>query len=88
VLTGDWTPLHAPNSCWKLDFILSKIMITFSSRFLSLKETVPLIVPKAKVCPSADHPEQMIFYLNFSLGMSFLPGMKSAKSEFPPLKSS
>jgi len=30
----------------------------------------------------------MIFSLNFYLGISFLPGMKSAKSAAPPEKSS
>ena len=55
----------------------------FSPRFLCLKDRVPLIVPKAKVCPSADHPAEMIFSLNFSLGISFLPGMKRAKSAAP-----
>jgi hypothetical protein len=46
------------------------------------------MVPKASVWPSLDQLEQMIFSLNFSLGISFLPGMKSAKSAAPPLKSS
>jgi hypothetical protein len=62
--------------------------VTFSSRLRWRRERVPLIDPKARVCPSADHPELMIFSLNFSLGISFLPGMKRAKSAAPPLKSS
>jgi len=57
----------------------------FSSKFLCLNDMVPLIVPKAKVWPSADHPEQIIFSLYFSLGIYFLPGMNNAKSETPPL---
>jgi hypothetical protein len=41
--------------------------------------------PKARVCPSADHPDEIIFSLNFSLGISFLPGINNAKSAAPPL---
>jgi hypothetical protein len=49
---------------------------------------VPLIVPNAKVCPSALHAEDIIFSLYFYFGIYFLPGMYRVKSEAPPLKSS
>ena len=88
MLGCDGAPFHAPDSSVELQFILHYFSVTFSSRFLCRKERVPLIVPKARVCPSADQPEHIIFSLNFYFGISFLPGMKSAKSEAPPLKSS
>lgn len=84
---SDGTPLHTPNGSVEFNFILNIRCVTFSSRFLCRKERVPLMDPKARVCPSADHPEEMIFSLNFSFGISFLPGMKSAKSAAPPLNS-
>ncbi len=60
----------------------------FSYKFRCLKDMIPPIVPKAMVWPSALQAEEMIFYLNFSLGISFLPGVYKAKSAAPPLKSS
>lgn len=60
----------------------------FSFMFLSLNETVPLMVPKARVCPSGDQEQQMIFYLYFSLGISGLSGVYIAKSAPLPLNSS
>lgn len=88
VLRCNRRPLHTPNRSRQLHLVLNQLKTTFSSRFLCLNERVPLIDPKANVCPSADHPEEIIFSLNFSLGISFFPGMKSAKSAAPPLKSS
>ena len=88
VFGGDRAPLHAPDGGVELDLVLGGEGVTFSSRLRCRKERVPLMEPKARVCPSADQPEEMIFSLNFSLGISFFPGMKSAKSAAPPLKSS
>ena len=88
MIRGDRTPLHAPNCGTKVDLVLINDKITFSSRLRCLKEIVPLIVPKARVCPSLDHPEQIIFSLYRSLGISFLPGINNARSAVPPLKSS
>lgn len=64
-------------------------LISFlSSRFLSLIDIVPCMVPKAKVCPSGDQAEHNIFSLYFSFGMSCLPGVNRAKSPAPPTNSS
>ena len=49
VFTSDGAPFHAPDSSWKLYLVLHYIWITFSSKFLCLKDIVPMIVPKAKV---------------------------------------
>ena len=85
MLVGNRTPLHAPDWNVKGNFILHKNLFTFSSKFLCLKAIIPLTVPKERVCPSALHPEHIIFSLNLSFGISFLPGMYSAKSAAPPL---
>jgi len=53
----------------------SSFTSSFSSIVRFLNEMIPPIVPKANVCPSALHAEQMIFYLNFYLGISFFPGV-------------
>lgn len=88
ILSSYWAPFHTPNRSIQNNLILYMVTVTFSSRLRCLKETVPLTVPKANVCPSALQPEEIIFYLNFYLGISFLPGMNRAKSDAPPLKSS
>lgn len=53
----------------------SSLTSSFSYKFRCLNDMIPPMVPKAIVCPSALQAEQMIFSLNFSFGISFLPGV-------------